>query len=57
MHLPHIVDKSRLVTYWLYRQYTYIVGKYKIYLYELYKQAEYRAFQACFAASTNEFYI
>jgi hypothetical protein len=29
---------------------TYIVGKYKIYLYELWKQAY-------FAASTNEFYI
>jgi hypothetical protein len=43
MHLPHIVDKSRLVTYWLYRQYTYIVGKYKIYLYKLLKRPEKRA--------------
>ena len=29
-------------------QYTYIVGKYKIYLYELWKQAEYRAFGELF---------
>jgi len=32
-------------------QYTYIVGKYKIYLYELYKQWEsiWRSLLACFA--------
>ena len=41
----------------VYIQYMYIVGKYKMYLYKLQKQAEWRTFQACFAASTNEFNI
>ena len=34
--------------YQIYIQYTYIVGKYKIYLYELQKQAEQRAFGELF---------
>ena len=41
------------IQYW----YTYIVGKYKIYFYELYKQVEKRPFLACFAASAHLFYI
>ena len=37
-----------LIGVMLYIQYTYIVGKYKIYLYELQKQAEQRAFVELF---------
>ena len=35
---------NKYSSYHVYIQYTYIVGKYKIYLYELQKQAEQRAF-------------
>ena len=41
--------------------YMYIVGKYKIYLYELYKQIEkqsfWRSHLSCFAACANKIYI
>jgi hypothetical protein len=43
-----------------YTQYTYIVGKYQINLYQLYKPVEkslWWAFLSCFLASANEFYI
>ena len=44
----------------IYIQYTYIVGKYNIFVRALETgriASLRRAFQACFAASTNEFYI
>lgn len=43
-----------------YRQYTYIIGKYNIYVYELQKQEDKPVsgeFCYCFEASTNVFYI
>ena len=61
-HTPQVPFTMPNKTYMLYIhidiyiQYTYIVGKYTIYLYELQKQADQRVFgeffQACFAAST-----
>jgi hypothetical protein len=51
-----ILESENIDSRW-HIQYMYIVGKYKIYLYKLWETgilaSLWRAFQACFAASTN----